>query len=102
MPLQTLNKPTEFLTDRDLDAIITGELSYRPVPDLEVDEHAKPVWQVLFLLTADKKQQFGLAINDEIHLGRGIDENDLIDLTPYSAEKMGVSRRHVALRPTES
>ena len=37
-----------------------------------------------------------------MHLGRGKDEDNLVNLTPFNAEKLGVSRRHVALRPTAS
>jgi two-component system, OmpR family, phosphate regulon sensor histidine kinase PhoR len=85
-----------------LERIITGDMDYRPVPYDDADERTLPVWQVRFFLTADKSQQFGLEINDEIHLGRGKNEQDLIDLTPYGAEQLGVSRRHASLRPTAS
>ncbi|MCP4422709.1 MAG: GAF domain-containing protein [Chloroflexi bacterium] len=102
MPQQTMNKPTELLADQELDEIVTGNMYFRSVPHEEVDEYAVPVWLIRFLLSADVKQQFGLKINDEIHLGRGKHENDLVDLTSFNAEKMGVSRRHAALRPTAS
>ena len=88
--------------DQEVERFITDDLSYRPIPYPKVDESKFPVWRVRFSLTADTRQQFGLEINDEIHLGRGKNESDLIDLTPYEAEKLGVSRRHVALRPTAS
>ncbi|WP_420627353.1 GAF domain-containing protein [Candidatus Leptofilum sp.] len=100
MSQESPNKQTELLSDPALDHLLTGELAYRPVPHDKVDEQQLPVWQVRFLLTSDKQQEFGLSINGEIHLGRGKNEKDLIDLTPYGAEKSGVSRRHVALRPT--
>ena len=102
MSQQIINKQTELLAEQDLKQIMTGELYYRPVPYVTADERALPIWRVRFLLTIDKQQQFGLEINDEIHLGRGKNESDIIDLTPYNAEKLGVSRRHVALRPTPS
>lgn len=96
------NKQTELLAEDGLDKILTGELDFQPVPHQAVNEETQPVWRIRFLLTADKQQNFGLEINDEVHLGRGKNENDLVDLTPYDAEKLGVSRRHVALRPTAS
>jgi K+-sensing histidine kinase KdpD len=96
------NKQTELLADPALNQLLLEELSYRPVPHVTVNEQKMPVWRVHFLLTADKRQKFGLEINDEVHLGRGKNEPDLVDLTPYGAEKQGVSRRHVALRPTAS
>ena len=102
MSQQNLKKQTELLPDQALEQIITEELFYRSVPYVKVDESKLPVWRVRFCLTMDERQQFGLEINDEIHLGRGKNESDLIDLTPYDAEKLGVSRRHVALRPTAS
>lgn len=101
MSQQIISEHTGHIADPELNQIITEELSYRPVPYLEVDERKQPVWRVRFSLTAEK-HQLGLEINDEIHLGRGKNESDLIDLTPYDAEKLGVSRRHVALRPTPS
>ncbi len=96
------DKQTELLIGPDLEQIMDDDLFYRPVPFETADEHTMPVWRVSFSLTLDKQQRFGLEINDEIHLGRGKNEDDLIDLTPYDAEKLGVSRRHVALRPTSS
>ncbi|GJM41626.1 MAG: histidine kinase [Ardenticatenaceae bacterium] len=99
MSQEAINKQTELLSDPAL-KLLTDELSYRPVPYEMVDEHQLPVWQVRFALTTDKRQKFGLSINGEIHLGRGKNETDLVDLTPFGAEKLGVSRRHVALRPT--
>ena len=100
MSQQLKIKPTELLSAQRFDSVMTDELDYRPVPLATADEHALPVWRVRFLSTANKEQQFGLEINNEICLGRGKNESDLIDLTPYGAETMGVSRRHVVLRPT--
>ncbi len=101
MSQQVISEHTGYIADPDFGTIITEELAYRPVPYVEVDERKQPVWRVRFSLT-DEKKQLGLEINDEIHLGRGKNESDLIDLTPYDAEKLGVSRQHVALRPTAS
>jgi K+-sensing histidine kinase KdpD len=96
------NKKTELLVEPGLNQLLADELSYRPVPYVTVDERKMPVWRVRFSLVSDKRQKFGLEINDEVHLGRGKNETDLIDLTQYGAEQLGVSRRHVALRPTAS
>lgn len=101
MSQQAVSEHTGYLADPELGQIITDDLSYRPVPFMEVDERKQPVWRVRFSLTAEK-HPLGLEINDEIHLGRGKNESDLIDLTLYDAEKLGVSRRHAALRPTAS
>lgn len=101
MSQQSIGEHTGYLADPEVGQTITDDLSYRSVPYLEVDERKQPVWRIRFSLSA-KKHQLGLEINDEIHLGRGKNGNDLIDLTPYEAEKLGVSRRHVALRPTAS
>lgn len=101
MSQQVVSQHTGYLADPEFDQIKTEELLYRPVPYVEVDERKQPVWRVRFSLTAEK-QQLGLEINDEIHLGRGKNESDLVDLTAYDAERLGVSRRHVALRPTPS
>lgn len=102
MSQKPINKDTELLLDPALNQILTDELFYRPVPYSIADEQKMPVWRIRFALTTDNRQKFGLEINDEIHLGRGKNEPDLVDLTPYSAERLGVSRRHVALRPTSS
>ena len=102
MSEQVKNKDTELLAGEGLDEILSDELYYHPVPHETVDEHTMPVWRVLFSLTDDKRQRIGLEINDEIHLGRGKNGSDLIDLTPYNAEQLGVSRHHIALRPTAS
>ena len=78
-------------------------LSYRPVPDGNVSggrEH--PVWRVRFDPVSAPEKRFGLDINGEVVLGRGNDAPNLIDLTACNASKLGVSRRHLALRPTPS
>lgn len=98
MSQEAINNKTERLADH----LVTNDLVYRPVPYDQVDETKFPVWRVRLSLTTDKEQKFGLEINDEIHLGRGKNDADLVDLTPYEGEKLGVSRRHVALRPTAS
>ncbi len=62
----------------------------------------KPVWRVYFEVLADEQSNFGLDINGEIHFGRSLNALNVFDLAPYGAETMGVSRRHMAFRPTAS
>ncbi|HEX6387310.1 MAG TPA: GAF domain-containing protein, partial [Anaerolineae bacterium] len=83
----------------------TGDipLSYRPVPDDTISAGSgseRPVWRVRFDPLSAPEKRFGLDINGEVILGRGNDAPDLVDLTPCNADKLGVSRRHLALRPT--
>ncbi len=59
-----------------------------------------PIWRARFDVLTTPGQRFGLEINGEIVLGRGIDTADMIDLTQYSGETLGVSRRHLMIRPT--
>ncbi|HSM59057.1 MAG TPA: GAF domain-containing protein [Candidatus Sulfomarinibacteraceae bacterium] len=81
------------------------EVEYRPVPgDIsEGEEQPRPVWRVRFTPATDPGQQFGLQINGEVVFGRqpaAEDKDKLIDLSRFGAEALGVSRRHVMLRPT--
>jgi K+-sensing histidine kinase KdpD len=95
-------KYTEFLR-KNLPAI--SELParhYEPIPSEtgSFPSEKRPVWRVLFEFAGEPKQYLGLDINGEIELGRGINGANAVDLTPFEAETRGVSRRHVALRPT--
>jgi len=58
------------------------------------------VWRVRFDLATDLSVCFGLDINDDIFLGRGQEGKDFVDLGDLQGEELGVSRRHVMLRPT--
>jgi signal transduction histidine kinase/ActR/RegA family two-component response regulator len=86
----------------------TGELSeawpevtYRPIPhgDRAGDDEERPVWRLRFDVLGEDRESFGLDVNDEIVFGRGRGR-DLVDLTPFGAERLGVSRRQMLLRPT--
>ncbi|MCB8946034.1 MAG: GAF domain-containing protein [Ardenticatenaceae bacterium] len=79
-----------------------GEVVYRPFPHkLEASEyHKNPVWRVRLEFGDEPTQTIGLDINDDIVLGRGTDLPNQIDLNAYAAGKLGVSRRHLMLRPT--
>jgi signal transduction histidine kinase len=84
--------------------ILEPEVIYHPMPHSDVAGGAgtRPVWRVRFELASDPSVCFGLDINDEITLGRGGSGPDFLDLGPYKAAEMGVSRRHAILRPTPS
>ncbi len=63
----------------------------------------RPVWRVqLAVLNANPPQSLWLEINDEIILGVAKDQDNVVDLTPYNARTLGVSRHHLLLRPTET
>jgi hypothetical protein len=78
--------------------------TYRPVPHSPEEQAAGqyPVWRVRLDVWVDPPQSIGLDINGEVVLGRGSpDEPGLVDLTPYGEAALGVSRRHLLLRPTD-
>ncbi len=88
-----------FLTDP---GIIDAEFTYHPVPQqIDIDSAGdRPVWRVRFDLATDHTQRFGLDINGEVILGRNMDAPNLIDLSRFGADELGVSRQHLMLRPT--
>ncbi len=95
-------KQTNLLSQSATGALPSG-IAYRPIPfeTSPLSANKRPVWRVLFEVTGDDSgEYFGLDINGELVLGRGIDGPDMFDLTPYGAETKGVSRRHAILRPT--
>ncbi len=107
MAIGPTEERTEKLKKDDLQGPfqVHPDLIYRPVPEkisyAEVEEQL--VWRVAFQLASDPEKQFGLDINGEIILGRnGDDESDIIDLNPYEAAELGVSRQHLKIRPTSS
>jgi signal transduction histidine kinase len=79
-----------------------SKMRYRPVPDdIAFGETDRtPVWRVRFALAEEPEKQFGLDINGEIIFGRNGEEPNLLDLSPYDAGSLGVSRQHLMLRPT--
>jgi signal transduction histidine kinase len=84
---------------------LPASVTYHPIPfeTSPLSSNKRPVWRVLFEVAGDEGgQYFGLDINGEITLGRGMDAADMFDLTPYGAETKGVSRRHATLRPTSN
>lgn len=92
-------KQTEFL---ETEENAKDSLTFRPIPLKEAysSENEIAVWRVRFEVLANGRKEFGLDINGEVHFGRSLTAPNIIDLTPYGADTMGVSRRHLALRPT--
>jgi signal transduction histidine kinase len=83
-------------------AFVPPEVVYRPVPHQDgVDEAAaEVVWRVRFELASDPSVRFGLDVNGEIELGREGKGPAFVDLSPYDAEMLGVSRCHLRMHPT--
>jgi signal transduction histidine kinase/pSer/pThr/pTyr-binding forkhead associated (FHA) protein len=81
---------------------LEARIAYRPIPYSHVtgDTGSRFVWRVRLDLLTDSSKCLGLDVNGEAVLGRGQDGENLVDLTPYEAEKFGVSRHHAMLRPT--
>ncbi len=101
---QSTRQATDKLSGTGLHdmAFLEPEVDYRPVPQPNVVAGASqvPVWRVRFDLATDPSKRFGLDINGEVILGRGGETPEMVDLNPYEAGELGVSRRHLALRPT--
>ncbi|RMG89825.1 MAG: GAF domain-containing protein [Chloroflexi bacterium] len=76
------------------------DMQFRAVPFSELPDSQVPVWRVWLEPGLDATQGFGLELNGEVVLGRGTSEDGVVDLTPYGAEALGVSRQHLMLRPT--
>lgn len=83
---------------------LDNSINYIAIPDripFSPNEE-RPVWRVYFEVLSDDRLHFGLDINSEIHFGRSLDGANVFDLSPFGAETMGVSRRHMAFRPSTS
>lgn len=95
---------TELLDESALQDVLHAgaKMAYRPFPqpDVSAGGGSQPVWRIRFEVPADKDKRLGLDINGETIFGRGADLPNLLDLTPLGAEKLGVSRHHMMLRPT--
>ncbi len=67
------------------------------------DEAGKPLprWRVRLDVDTDPPEMIGLDIYGPVVLGRkGDDDMAFVSVVPHSAADLGVSRRHVELRPT--
>ncbi len=73
-----------------------SETKYTTIP-IGRSNPNKPTWYIRFQLAEEVELAF--KVNGEIILGRGGGQ-DMIDLNPHGATHLGVSRRHVMLRPT--
>jgi two-component system phosphate regulon sensor histidine kinase PhoR len=58
--------------------------------------------RVRFELVSDPTKQIGLDINGEVMFGRSRRSPGFVDLAKFGASRLGVSRRHLMLRPTPS
>lgn len=93
---------SELSADRLWDLQLGEEdVRYRPVPHPDSHGHVS-TWRVRFDLTYDPRRRLGLEINDDVILGRGEDAEGLVSLSLFDADQLGVSRRHVCLRPTNA
>ncbi len=81
-----------------------SKLVYKSVPQqIDIDSAGdRPIWRVRFDLATDQSMQLGLDINGETILGRKMDAPNLVDLTAFGADELGVSRQHAMLKPTET
>lgn len=65
-------------------------------------ESAATTWRIVLVGPAPDHIPLGLEIYDEATIGRwSAGVRPQLDLTEYNAEKLGVSRRHALLRPTQ-
>ncbi len=96
-----MSGPTE--TTNVLEAPEPKEVStvaYLSMPHAHAED--RPVWHVRLELLTERNQQLGLAINDEIILGRDPNQANVVDLTPFGAAAYGASRHHLLIRPTRT
>lgn len=75
-------------------------MPYRPEPDDELLQ--KEPWRILLeLYSGEQRMTLGLDLFGDVVLGRGESQPGriIIDLEPYDAQGLGVSREHTMLRP---
>jgi signal transduction histidine kinase len=78
------------------------DVTYRVVPHTADVTQRMPTWRVRLDLIYDLRRRLGLDVNGEAVLGRGEDSPELVSLDLFEAGDLGVSRRHLMLRPTEA
>jgi hypothetical protein len=83
------------------------ELAYHPLPYLPGpdDEYLlKSPWRIELELQTDQEKTMvvGLDLYGDIILGRGESQEGriILDLEPYGAKELGISREHLMLRPS--
>ncbi|MBN1428985.1 MAG: GAF domain-containing protein [Anaerolineae bacterium] len=101
MPKSTRMNRTDKLAKEIDVSVVDPAVEYRPMPFADTSrDQSLPVWRVRFDLATDTSKCFGLEINGEVILGRSSKSSDVFDLSVFDAGDLGVSRRHVLLRPT--
>ena len=98
MPLSIQDIPPAFpdRQEADVDAFVRLPL----YSEKTLDEVASTTWRLALISSDERLPPFGIEVFDDIMIGRQKDIEIDLDLTPYGAEALGVSRRHALLRPT--
>ncbi len=85
-----------------------SEMTYHPLPYLpgpDDDYLLKSPWRIELELQTDQEKTMvvGLDLYGDITLGRGESQAGriILDLEPYGAKELGISREHLMLRPSE-
>jgi K+-sensing histidine kinase KdpD len=105
MSTKRVNRKTEELQGQTLleeVEVDVPEIEYQKVPHTGKEAENKPVWRAQLEFPQDPANRMGLDINGEIVLGRDLEEDNGVDLKQFDASLLGVSRRHLMLRPTAS
>lgn len=104
-----LEQPNRMVTQKLIDsdeiwkvAEEAAATSYRRVPSVGGTKGASSemVWRVRFDLAFNPSRFLALDIVGEFVMGRGDDGPDFVSLLQFDAEALGVSRRHVMIRPS--
>ncbi|MBN1309855.1 MAG: FHA domain-containing protein [Anaerolineae bacterium] len=86
---------------------IEEQLDYHPLPYCPLPEDTlirDPGWRLILEMRVEVRwMRLGLDLYDRVTLGRGESRDGyvMVNLNPYGAGMMGVSRKHLALRPAE-
>lgn len=88
-------------SDATLTTVVSSGLTRRPItsPYVIAANPDQNAWLIQLAIADDPEQTLALTVRNEIVLGRGDGEN-IIDLTHFDAANLGVSRRHLLVRPT--
>jgi signal transduction histidine kinase/CheY-like chemotaxis protein/HPt (histidine-containing phosphotransfer) domain-containing protein len=75
--------------------------NYQPLPKTaHLEPRTERPWRIRLRFVTDPKQKICLELHGEVILGRGIHEDNSVDLSEFDAANLGVSRRHAAFLPT--
>lgn len=98
---QILSEKNDAANDPTLTTLVSSGLGRRSVtsPFALPPNPDQNAWLVRLELFDNPDQSLSFTVRNEVVLGRGEGEN-AIDLAPFDAPGMGVSRRHLLLRPT--